>query len=89
MTEADCYSIYSVQNHACKGNNDRNYDTNRYEASCKCSVLCFLLVAKHLKRIEEITHFYYAHYPLHFLSGITFKNNIGFFFLKRFKKKNT
>jgi hypothetical protein len=75
MIEADCYSIYSVQNHACKGDNDRNYDTNRYEASCKCSVLCFLLVAKHLKRIEEITHLYYVFYLLHFL-GITYKNNI-------------
>jgi hypothetical protein len=54
----DSRSIESIEDHASKCNHYRNYDTHRDDATCKSSVLCLFLIAKHLERIKKISHFY-------------------------------
>jgi hypothetical protein len=46
--EIDGHSVDSIENHACKGYDYRNDNSNRNKTACKCSIFSFLLISQQL-----------------------------------------
>jgi hypothetical protein len=63
-------SIDGIEDHAGKGDHNCDDYTHRNETTRECSVLCLLLIPKHLKRIKKISHFYSLFHVLEEFHGL-------------------
>ena len=59
MTKSNNSSVDSVDDHACKSDDNGDDYSNRNNSSSERSVLSFFLKSKHLERVEKIRHFQY------------------------------